>query len=74
MQVQEQELLFAEIPSEESSVVSGGRRRGHDRDDRNDFHFNLDAYLFILGAGTVFGNPGLTPDETYHAWESAIHL
>ncbi len=66
MQGQENNALFTEISAEESSVASGGHG--------NDFHFNLDAYLFILGAGVVFGNPTLTPDEIQFGFESAISL
>jgi hypothetical protein len=78
MQVQEQKL-FTEISSEESSVVSGGvgigdYGGGHGGHHKNDFHFNLDAYLFVLGAGVVFGNPTLTPDEIQYGWEKAISL
>lgn len=40
----------------------------------NTSSFNLDQYLFVLGAGVVFGNPGVTPDETQAAWESALGL
>jgi hypothetical protein len=74
MQAQEQKSLFSEISSEESSVVSGGSRRRHHGHHGNDFHFNLDSYLFVLGAGTVFGNPGLTPDEIQFGWEESISL
>lgn len=55
--------LFTEINPEESAAVSGGRRV---------IGFDLNTYLFILGAGVVFGNPGLTPQEIQFAWESAF--
>jgi hypothetical protein len=57
--------LFSEISAEQSAVVSGGV---------NDFRFNLDAYLFILGAGVVFGVPTLTEQETNFAFQKAISL
>lgn len=71
MQAQENNALFTEISAEESSVASGGHGHGG---HGNDFHFNLDAYLFVLGAGVVFGNPTLTPDEIQFGFESAISL
>lgn len=60
--MKEQSPLFTELSSQESAVVGGGRR----------VSFDLDTYLFILGAGVVFGNPGLTPDEVHFAWMSAF--
>ncbi len=60
MQAIEKKELFTEITAEESSTVSGG------------LIFNLNDYLFILGAGVVFGNVPLTPDEIQFAWEKAI--
>lgn len=54
----EQSPLFTKLSSEESAAVSGGRR----------VSFDLNTYLFILGAGVVFGNPGLTSDEIHFAW------
>jgi hypothetical protein len=58
----EEKPLFTDLTSEEAAAVSGGIRVG----------FDLDTYLFILGAGMVFGNPGLTPDEIQFAWKSAF--
>jgi len=54
--------LFTEISPEESATVSGGIR----------ISFDLNTYMFILGAGILFGNPGLTKDEIQFAWESAF--
>ena len=56
--MEEKSPLFTELTSEESAVVSGGTQ----------VSFDLDTYLFILGAGVVFGNPGLTPEEIQFAW------
>jgi len=55
--------LFSELNSEESAAVSGGSLQ---------VSFDLNTYLFILGAGVVFGNPGLTPSEIQFAWESSF--
>lgn len=55
--------LFTELNLEESAAVSGGYLQ---------VSFDLNTYLFILGAGVVFGNPGLTPDEIQFAWESSF--
>ena len=55
--------LFADVTTQESSTVSGGTAV---------VNFNLDSYLFGLGAGLQFGNPGLTPAETQVAWERAL--
>jgi hypothetical protein len=61
--MEEDNTLFQEITPKESAVVSGGYSQ---------VSFDLNTYLFILGAGVVFGNPGLTPDEIQFAWESAF--
>lgn len=71
MQALENNALFTEVSAEQSEVVSGGGRRKY---KKNDFHFDLDSYLFVIGAGQIFGNPGLTPDEVQVAWELAISL
>lgn len=55
--------LFTEIAVEESATVSGGQVTNL---------FNLDQYLYILGAGTTFGNPGLTEQERQFAFEQAF--
>jgi hypothetical protein len=60
--MEENTTLFTELTPEESATVSGGIR----------IRFDLDTYLFILGAGIVFGNPGLTYEEIQFAWQSAF--
>ncbi|UKO97314.1 hypothetical protein [Nostoc sp. UHCC 0870] len=55
--------LFTEVTVEESATVSGGQV---------DNLFNLDQYLYTLGAGVTFGNPGLTTAEVQFAFESAF--
>lgn len=54
--------LFTELSPEESATVSGGIS----------ISFDLNTYIFILGAGVLFGNPGLTKEEIQFAWESAF--
>ncbi|HIK08642.1 MAG TPA: hypothetical protein IGS40_28910 [Trichormus sp. M33_DOE_039] len=54
--------LFTEITSAEASVVNGGLR----------VSFDWNTYFFILGAGVLLGNPGLTPEEVQFAWESSF--
>ncbi|NDJ25330.1 hypothetical protein GS682_27560 [Nostoc sp. B(2019)] len=71
MQAIETNALFTDVTVEESATVSGGTDY---KKDGTYVNFDLNGYLFILGAGVVFGNPGLTPDETQFAFESAIHL
>jgi hypothetical protein len=55
--------LFTEVTVEESATVSGGQV---------DNLFNLDQYLYVLGAGVTFGNSGLTTAEVQFAFESAF--
>ncbi|WP_341528628.1 hypothetical protein WKK05_04655 [Nostoc sp. UHCC 0302] len=59
--------LFTDITVEESATVSGGTYG-------DIVNFNLNKYLFVLGAGVVFGNPGLTADEVQFGFENAISL
>jgi hypothetical protein len=37
-------------------------------------YFDLQGYIFGLGAGVLFGNPGLTPDEVQVVWERALSI
>ncbi|GAB1541449.1 hypothetical protein NUACC21_41200 [Scytonema sp. NUACC21] len=60
---EEKSPLFTELSSEESAAVSGGRSRAS---------FDVNTYLFILGAGLLFGNPGLTSEEIQFAWEQSF--
>ncbi|HIK04929.1 MAG TPA: hypothetical protein IGS40_09460 [Trichormus sp. M33_DOE_039] len=55
--------LFAEISFEESATVSGGQVT---------VDFNIDNYAYILGYGLLFGNSGLTTQETQFAWETSF--
>lgn len=57
--------LFTEVAVEESATVSGGQVNNL---------FNLHQYLYVIGAGTTFGNAGLTADEVQFAFESAFGL
>ena len=57
--------LFSEVSFAESATVSGGQVTNL---------FNLDQYLYVLGAGITFGNSGLTTDEIQFAFESAFDI
>ena len=61
--MEEKSPLFREISPEESAAVGGGYLN---------VGFDLDTYMFILGAGILFGNPGLTQEEIQFAWESSF--
>ncbi|GAB4371961.1 MAG: hypothetical protein Kow00121_13900 [Elainellaceae cyanobacterium] len=74
--------LFVDLAAKESATVSGGgRRRTYHGGGQSSIdpietgtivNFNLNSYLFGLGAGVAFGNPGLTPDEIQFSWENAL--
>jgi hypothetical protein len=75
----EKTALFEDINGEESAIVGGGRSGGSYYktkcyDDNKIQHFDLDTYLFVLGAGVTFGNPGLTPDEIHAGWLAGLGL
>jgi hypothetical protein len=55
--------LFAVLSSDESMNMSGGI---------STLSFNLDDYMFVLGAAQVFGNPGVTADEVQAAWKAGL--
>lgn len=57
--------LFTVVNSEESAIVSGGATA---------LTFNWDDYFFVIGAGYVTGNPGLTANELDAAWEQALGI
>lgn len=60
--MEEQSALFTELSAEESAAISGGVG----------VSFDLDTYMYILGAAVLFGNPGLTSEEIHFAWMSAF--
>lgn len=60
--MEEPSTLFTELTSEESAAVCGGIR----------VSFDLDTYMYILGAAVLFGNPGLTSDEIHFAWMNSF--
>lgn len=72
--------LFVDLDAKESAAINGGRRRsshgGHSAiapiQTGTIVNFDLNAYLFGLGAGVAFGNVGLTPDEVQFSWENAL--
>lgn len=55
---------FSEITSEESASISGGATVAN---------FDLNSYLFILGAGAVF-NGGLTDTVRDYAFQQSISV
>ncbi len=74
----DQSSLFIDLSSEASAGLSGGGRR-HRPTRRGHTHgtsayFDLQGYIFGLGAGVLFGNPGLTPDEVQVVWERALSI
>jgi hypothetical protein len=48
-----------------SSSVSGDRRGGG-------FSFDLNSYIFGIGAAYLFGNPGITAEEMQFAWQNSF--
>jgi hypothetical protein len=62
-----QNNLFTVVNSEESAIVSGGGGGTY-------VDFDLNSYLFVMGAGTVFGNPGLTPYELDTAFKVGLGI
>ncbi len=59
--MEDKKALFTDLTSEESATVTGGN-----------VSFNLNTYIFMLGAGVLFGNPGLTEQEIQFAWEQSF--
>jgi|GEM_PF-7116807 len=65
--MKETNSLFTDITAEECATTSGGSTQ---------VSFDLNTFLFILGASLVFGNPSNDPvlarEEYLFAWESAF--
>lgn len=59
----EPNILFTEVTDKQAATVCGGAVI---------VSFNLNTYLYIIGAAYAFGNPGVTPEEIQFAWESAF--
>lgn len=59
--MEEEKSLFTDLAPEESATISGGNVR-----------FDFMTYFTILGAGVLFGNPGLTSEEIQFAWEKSF--
>ena len=38
------------------------------------YYFDLQAYIFGMGAAYLFGNPGVTPAEVQYVWQMALRL
>lgn len=71
--------LFVDLDAKESAAVSGGGIwYGYSPykpvENGTVVNFNLNKYLFVLGAGVTFGVPGLTAEEMNFAFESAVEL
>ncbi|MDJ0735866.1 MAG: hypothetical protein QNJ47_17685 [Nostocaceae cyanobacterium] len=68
--------LFTEVTSEESATVSGGLMHGGGGGGQNGtvVNFDLNAYLFYVGAGVLFGPAGLTDDELLIGYDRAISI
>lgn len=47
------------------TVYNGGGSR---------FYFDLQAYIFGIGAAYLFGNPGVTPQEIQYVWQRSLRL
>ncbi|MBD2771500.1 hypothetical protein [Iningainema tapete] len=63
MQYQKDEALFVEVTTEESELVSGGQGTR--------VNFDLNTYLFVIGAGAVF-NGGVTTNNINIAFGRAL--
>ena len=61
MEANEKIALFNEVTTQESSTVSGGAN----------VNFDLDSYLFRIGAGAIFDG-GLTTNVINLAFQGAI--
>ena len=62
MEANEKISLFNEVTTEESATVSGGATT---------VNFDLNTYLFTLGAGAIFGG-GLTTNVTNIAFTRSL--
>lgn len=74
----DQSSLFIDLNAEESASLSGGGRKRRPTRECNTCgtsgYFDLQGYIFGLGSGVLFGNPGLTPDEIQVVWERALSI
>ena len=61
MEANETISLFSEVTTEESATVSGGAN----------VNFDLNSYLFVIGAGAVF-NGGVTTNVVNTAFQKAL--
>jgi hypothetical protein len=81
--------LFAEISTSEETQLSGGYSY-HGRSDGSQssnlsssssgssggrrFTFDLNFYIFGIGAAYLFGNPGVTQEEVQFVWERSFRF
>lgn len=76
----ENNSLFVDLSNTESANVNGGdgldvSMMSSGRDGvGTTAKFGLGDYIFMIGAGTLFGNPGLTQTEIQYAWEQSIYF
>jgi hypothetical protein len=47
------------------SILGGGSSR---------FFFDLQTYIFGIGAAFLFGNPGVTPEEMQYVWKRSLRF
>jgi hypothetical protein len=77
--------LFSEIPSDEETQLSGGygcRGRSSSPESQSTgfsgggrrFSFDLNFYIFGMGAAYLFGNPGVTKEEVQFVWERSFRF
>ena len=62
MEANQEITLYNELSNEESAIVSGGAAT---------VNFDLNSYLFVIGAGAVF-NGGVTTNVVNIAFNKAI--
>jgi hypothetical protein len=62
MEANEKISLYSELSNEESATVSGGLTT---------VNFDLNSYLFVIGAGAVF-NGGVTTNVVNIAFNKAV--
>jgi hypothetical protein len=77
--------LFAEISNDEETQLSGGYgwhgRSSSPASQSADgsgggrrFSFDLNFYIFGMGAAYLFGNPGVTKEEVQFVWERSFRF
>lgn len=57
--------------SSRCGLASGGMDSGYGYGGSR-FYFDLQAYIFGIGAAYLFGNPGVTPQEVQYVWQRSL--